>query len=99
MLWLISITKLLVEIAALALLGQWILGLLIGHKRQHNGVYQLLQTVASPAMRVADWLSPAWVLSQHRPLVAAALLLMAWLGLTLIKVVHCVKVGMTQCLS
>jgi hypothetical protein len=98
-LWLISITKLLVEIAALALVGQWILGALIGPKREHNGVYQLLQTVASPALRVAECLSPAWVLPQHRPLVAAALLLVAWVGLTLTKVVHCLNVGLAQCVS
>jgi hypothetical protein len=38
-------------------------------------------------------------LPQHRPLVAAALLLVAWVGLTLTKVVHCLNVGMAQCVS
>jgi hypothetical protein len=98
-LWVIVTAKLLVEVAALALLGQLLLGLLIGPKRHDNGVYRVLQTVASPAQRVADALSPRWVLVQHRPWVALALLALAWAALTIAKIVHCLDAGVARCLA
>jgi hypothetical protein len=91
--------KLLVEVAALALVGQLVLGLLIGPKRHDNGVYRVLQTVASPAQRVADALSPRWVLVQHRPWVALALLALAWTALTIVKIVQCLNAGVARCLA
>lgn len=98
-LWLIVSTKVVVEVALLALLGQLILGWLIGPRRVGSGVYRLLQVVASPAHRLADLLSPRWVLAQHRPLVALALLCLAWAGLTLAKIVHCLDAGVARCLA
>lgn len=99
MLWLIVTAKLLVEVAALALLGQMLLGLLIGQKRHDNGVYRVLQTVASPAQRVADALSPPWVLVKHRPWVAMVLLAFAWVALTVTKIVYCLEAGVARCLA
>jgi hypothetical protein len=98
-LWVIVTAKLLVEVAALALVGQLVLGLLIGTKRHDNGVYRVLQTVASPAQRLADALSPRWVLVQHRPWVALALLGLAWTALTIAKIVHCLNAGVARCLA
>lgn len=97
--WVILTTKLLVEVALLALLGQLVLGWLIGPKRIGSGVYRLLQIVASPAHRLADVLSPRWVLAQHRPLVALVLLCLAWAALTLTKIVHCLNAGVARCLT
>lgn len=99
MLWLILTAKLLVEIAALSLLGQLLLGWLIGARRQVSLIYRVLQTVAMPAQRVADALSARWVLPHHRPWVALALLTMAWLGLTVTKIVWCLNAGVARCLS
>jgi hypothetical protein len=99
MLWVIVSTKLLVEVALLAVLGQLVLGWLIGPKRVGSGVYRLLQIVASPAHRLADALSPPWVLAQHRPLVALALLCAAWAALTLAKIVHCLNAGVARCMT
>lgn len=99
MLWVIVSTKLLVEVALLAVLGQLVLGWLIGPKRVGNGVYRLLQIVASPAQRLADALSPPWVLTQHRPLVTLVLLCLAWVALTLAKIVHCLNSGVARCLT
>lgn len=99
MLWVIVSTKLLVEVALLALLGQLVLGWLIGPKRVGSGMYRLLQIVASPAHRLADVLSPPWVLAQHRPLVALLLLCVAWAALTLAKIVHCLNAGVARCLT
>lgn len=99
MIWLISTAKLLVEVALLSLLGQLLLGWLIGARRQGNPIYRILQTVAMPAHRVADMLSPPWVLAQHRPLIALALLTLAWVSLALAKIVHCLDTGVARCLS
>jgi Tfp pilus assembly protein PilN len=97
--WVIVIAKLLVEVAALSLLGQMVLGWLIGPKRQDNLVYRTLQTVALPAHRLADVFSARWVLKQHRPWVALALLALAWCALTIGKIVHCLNAGVAQCLA
>ncbi len=99
MLWVIVTAKLWVEVAALALVGQLVLGLLIGTKRHNNGVYRVLQTVASPAQRLADALSPRWVLVPHRPWVALALLALAWTALTIAKIVQCLDAGVARCLA
>jgi uncharacterized protein YggT (Ycf19 family) len=98
-LWLILTAKLLVEVAAFALLGQLVLGWIIGQRRHDNLVYRLLQTVAMPVHRMSEAVSPQWVLAQHRPLVAVVLLCMAWLGLTLAKVVLCLNTGVARCLA
>ena len=98
-LWMILTAKLLVEVALLSLLGQLLLGWLIGTRRQDNLIYRILQTVAMPAQRVADALSPPWVLVQHRPWVALALLTMAWLSLAMAKIVHCLDAGVARCFS
>lgn len=97
--WLISTAKLLVEVALLSLLGQLLLGWLIGARRHDNPIYRILQTVAMPAHRLADMLSPPWVLAQHRPLMALALLGLAWGALALTKIVHCLNTGVARCLS
>ena len=98
-LWMILTAKLLVEVALLSLLGQLLLGWLIGARRQDNLIYRILQTVATPAHWLAHVLSPTRVLAQHRPLVALALLTMAWVALALAKIVHCLDAGVSRCLS
>ena len=50
MLLLISSVKLIAEIALLSLLGQWILGLLAGQKREQNLFYQVLQVLTRPEL-------------------------------------------------
>ena len=41
----VSLLKLITEIALMALLGQWLLGLLAGAKRDTNFFYRLLRTI------------------------------------------------------
>ena len=45
---LVSSVKLIAEIALLALVGQWLLGLLAGRKREENFFYRLLQVLTNP---------------------------------------------------
>ncbi|QPF72929.1 hypothetical protein G8A07_08300 [Roseateles sp. DAIF2] len=97
MLWLSSSLKLLAEIALLALAGQWLLGLMIGARREHNVFYRLLQVLTGPLLRLTRRLSPRVVLDRHVPLAAFALLLVCWLAATLAKVSLCLQIGVQQC--
>jgi hypothetical protein len=97
MLLMISALKLITEIALLALVGRWILGLLVGQRKQNNVFYQLLEIMVRPAVRLARWLSPSVVLDRHLPLVAFLLLGFVWLAATVAKINHCLQVGMALC--
>lgn len=97
MLTLILAVKAILEIALLALLGQWVVGLLSGQGRQHNIFYRVLQTVGQPFVTLARWISPRFVLERHLPLVAFLLLALGWVAVTLAKVSHCLRIGLEQC--
>jgi hypothetical protein len=79
-LMLLTIVKALAELAALFLLGQGILYILAGQKRDTNFFYQLFRTLTSPVVRVTRWLTPAFVLDRHIPYVSFLLLFWIWLG-------------------
>lgn len=81
----VSTLRMLVEINLFALLGQAVLGVLPGVDREKNFFYLILKTLASPAMRVARWISPRFVVDQHVGWVALLLLMMLWLGLAVAK--------------
>lgn len=97
MLTLISLTKLIAEIAWLALLGQWVLGLLVGQRKTQNLFYQLLQHVGSPFVRLARCVTPRQVLERQLPLVAFLLLSLLWLAATAAKIQHCLAIGVPLC--
>jgi hypothetical protein len=97
LLTLVSIFKLLAEIALLALVGQWVLGLLAGGKRDQNLFYQLLQVMTKPFVRAARLITPRIVIDRHVPLVAFLLLLFIWLAATIAKVNICVQIGVQAC--
>ena len=94
---LVSALKLIAEIALMALLGQWLLGLLTGPKRETNLFYRLLQTMTRPFVRAARWLSPRVVIDRHVPLVAFFLLLFGWFVITTIKINLCLEIGVEAC--
>ena len=85
------------EIALLALLGQWVLGLLGPATRERNPFYRVLQVVGHPFVWLARRLSPRWVLDRHVPLVAFVLLAWAWLAVTWLKLDHCLALGEASC--
>jgi hypothetical protein len=97
MLLAVTSIKLVAEIALLALLGRWILGLLAGAKREGNLVYQVLSVVTRPVERLVRWVSPRQVLDRHIPLAAGLLLLSVWFVSTLVKVQICLEIGVQQC--
>jgi hypothetical protein len=94
---LVSSIKLVAEIALLAMVGQWLLGLLAGSKRESNFFYQLLAVLTRPFVRGARWLAPRAVLDRHLPLVAFLLLGFTWIAATLTKISLCLEPGANLC--
>jgi hypothetical protein len=94
---LVEILKLVAEIALLALVGQWVLGLLAGAKREQNLFYQLFQVLTRPLIAGARVLSPRVILDRHLPLVAFLLLFFVWLVATITKIDICVRMGVHLC--
>lgn len=97
MLLIVSIFKLVAEIALLALAGQWLLGLLAGAKREQNLFYQLLQMMTRPFVRGARLITPRVVIDRHVPLVAFFLMATVWVAATISKISICVQIGVQQC--
>ncbi len=98
MLFLTSALKMVFEIALLALLGQGLLGLLVGQRRQGNVFYQVLQKVGHPFVWMTRRLTPPFVLDQHVPLAAFCLLMVLWLLTTVARAALCLQAGVAQCL-
>ncbi len=97
MLTVIEAVKLVTEIALLALLGQWVLGLLAGAKKEQNLFYQILAIVGRPVVAMVRFVTPRFVLERHHPLVAFLLLVFVWLGVTVWKISTCLKIGVELC--
>ncbi len=68
------VLKALMQIAALALFGQFIVGIFNWGGRHQNFVYQLLAVVSKPAVRLVRLISPRVILDQHVPAVAFMLM-------------------------
>ena len=82
----IVILKALTEIAGVAFLGQGVLWVIAGAKRQENVVYKLFKTLTSPVTRVTRLITPRIIVDAHIGLVAFFLLTVLWLILTVTKI-------------
>jgi hypothetical protein len=82
----IVILKALTEIAGVAFLGQGVLWVIAGAKRDQNFVYKLFKTLTSPVTRVTRTITPRIIIDAHIGLVAFFLLLVIWLVLTVLKI-------------
>ncbi len=97
MLLFLSAVKLVCEIALMALVGQGVLFLLAGPKRDSNIFYQLLKTLTGPFTKGARLITPRQVADVHVPFVAFFLLLIVWAIVTFEKVRYCIGVNMVGC--
>ena len=97
MLLFLSAVKLIAEIALMALLGQGLLFVLAGARRETNFFYQLLRTLTKPFTALSRLITPRKVADQHVPFVAFFLLLLVWIVVTIEKVRYCVSVEMVGC--
>jgi hypothetical protein len=97
MLLLVMTVKLVAEIALMALLSQWLLGLLAGAKRETNMFYKLLQVITGPFIKVTRLISPRFVLDRHVPLGAFLLLSVVWFVAVIAKINLCLQIGPGAC--
>jgi len=81
----------------MALLGQGVLAVLAGAKREQNVFYQLLQVMTRPFVAGTRLITPKVVLERHVPIVAALLLFFVWLAATIAKISICVQIGVEAC--
>ena len=82
----IVILKALTEVAGVAMIGQGVLWVLAGAKREQNAIYGIFKTLTSPVMKATRWITPRVVLDQHIGLVAFFLMIVLWLVLTALKI-------------
>ena len=82
----IVILKALTEVAGVAFLGQGVLWVIAGAKRDQNMVYNLFKTVTSPVMQLTRAITPRIIIDAHIGLVAFFLLMVIWMVLTAFKI-------------
>ena len=97
MLTLLNIAQLILYIALLGLVGQGLLYVLAGEKRQGNVFYKVLQTISSPFTALVRKVTPAKVADAHVPLVTFFWLLLIYVVVTFEKIDWCMRHGMEGC--
>lgn len=75
----------LVEVAGFSLIGQGLLALLAGERRQQNIFYRILATIARPALRTVRLIAPRIIVDAHVPLLTFFLLFWLWVALGIAK--------------
>lgn len=97
MLLFLNIAQLLLYIGGLALIGQGLLYVLTGVKRETNLFYQLFQIVNKPWTSVARFISPRQIADHQIPFVAFCMVAVLYIAVTLAKIEHCVTIGVELC--
>ena len=98
MLSFLNFVQLLLYIPLLALMGQGVLYVLAGSKRQQNFFYQLLQLISKPFTFVVRKATPAKVADAHVPVVTFFLLVICYAVVTFEKINLCVQIGVEACM-
>jgi hypothetical protein len=94
---LVSIIKLVCEIALLALAGRFLLGLLAGQGKETNFFYKALEVITKPFVSAARMITPKAVIDRHVPLVAFLLTAFIWVVAVIEKVRICTQIGVQLC--
>jgi hypothetical protein len=97
MLQFLNLLQLILYIPLLALVGQGLLYVLAGPRRDSNFFYRLLQLLSKPFTLVVRRLTPARVADQQVPFVTFFLLLIVYFVVTFERIDLCMKVGLEQC--
>jgi len=82
---LVSVLRVLVEVAGFALLGQGALALLAGKSRHDNLFYKILQTITRPVVKAVRFVTPRFIIDTHVPMVSFFLLFWLWIMLAAAK--------------
>ena len=85
----LGVLRALAEVAMLFLLGQGLLALLAGRRRQTNTMYKLFQIVTAPVLKAARKLAPRQIIDRHLPYIAFAVLFWIWIALAWLKKLYC----------
>jgi len=97
MLLAVVITKSLLELSLMFIVGRFVLGLLAGAKRETNVFWQLLDVASKPALWLTRRISPKLILDQHIPLATASWLILAWVFVVKTKIDLCLQLGAGAC--
>lgn len=97
MLTFLTYLQLVLYVPLLALLGQGLLFVLAGAKRDSNFFYQLLKLISKPFTAVVRKLTPRRVSDQHVPFATFFLLLVVYAIVTFERIDLCVRIGVEQC--
>jgi cytochrome b561 len=97
MLTFLTLAQLVLYVPLLALLGQGLLYVLAGPKRDSNFFYQLIKLISKPFTFVVRKLTPRQVSDRHVPLATFFLLLVVYAVVTLERIQLCVQIGVEQC--
>ena len=89
----ILVLKALAEVAGVAFLGQGVLWVISGAKRDQNMVYNLFKVLTSPVTKVTRLITPRVILDAHIGLVAFFLLLVLWVVVLVLKAQTCLQLG------
>lgn len=81
----VSVLRVLVEVAGFALLGQGVLALLAGKHRHDNLFYKILQTITAPVVKAVRFITPRFIIDAHVPMVTFFLLFWLWIALAFAK--------------
>ncbi len=92
----LGVLRALAEVAMLFLLGQGLLALLAGSRRETNTMYKLFVIVTAPVLKMARRITPRQIIDKHLPYVAFALLFWIWIALAYLKKLYC-DTNMLQC--
>ncbi len=85
----VSAAKALVEIAALALFAQGIVGVLAGKSRTDNFIYRLLGVMTAPVLKLARRITPKFIADAHTGLATFFILFWLWVVLIYAKASIC----------
>jgi hypothetical protein len=97
MLNVLNVIQLVLYIALLALVGQGVLHVLAGARRDSNIFYRLLQVVSKPFTLPVRWITPRQVEDRHVPVVTFLLLLIGYAVVTFEKINLCMAANMAGC--
>ncbi|MEY4883264.1 MAG: hypothetical protein RIS34_1118 [Pseudomonadota bacterium] len=97
MLLIINILQLVLYIAVLALLGQGVLFVVAGAKRDGNFFYRIFQILTQPFFKLARWVAPRQIVNSQIGFVAAMLVAILYIAVSLWKIDYCISVGMLGC--
>lgn len=77
--FLLRALKAVIEVAGFAYIGQGLVALFSGSRREQNVIFQVFRIVTGPVTRATRAVMPRFIPDRHIPFVAFGLLLWAWM--------------------